>query len=191
MPLKVISFLDDSVYILHALTSMKPRVIGYLDATSKVVRYPQAFTKYTVYFYALTVNINNRILAISEFLSAIQTQTEVMNWLQVSRKAWLGVGTTWPLFSMIVVDWSYVLINSVLFAFNNLTLKVYLRVSYSLVTKKIQSSDTKHLVHVHICCAHFIKTITKDVAAVVSNKKLRFSVNKIMSTLITCTEYSI
>lgn len=64
-PLSFICFLQDQIEILIAISSMKLLAIGYLDATGKVVRSPKELKKRTIFYYALVINVNKKILPIS------------------------------------------------------------------------------------------------------------------------------
>jgi hypothetical protein len=127
-------------------------------------------------------------LPITEFISADQRQSTISSWLLTSKSSWLQKKSRWPLFAMIIVDFSYALINSVLAAFNNWSLKVYIQATYKIVTEGAISANLS-IVHILICCSHFIKVVTKDTALAVADRKLSFKIKKLFAALITCTSY--
>jgi hypothetical protein len=182
LPLEIVLFLDDEILILHAIAKRNSLPFGYLDATGKCVRSVQGVAKRTIYYYVLSVNVNHKILLITEFISADQRQSTISSWLLTSKFSWLQEKRKWRLFAIIIVDFSYALINSVLAAFNNWSLKVYIQATYKIVTEGAISANLS-IVHVHICCSHFIKVVTKDTALAVADRKLRFKINKLFAAL--------
>ena len=96
----------------------------------------------------------------------------------------------WPIFRVIVVDWSWALINSILKEWTGMTIGPYLEMAYNFaIGKKDLPPD---LVIVHNCCAHFqnrmAKTIVKKFNTYKAHKSIVLEGTGIMIQCRTLTE---
>lgn len=93
---------------------------------------------------------------------------------------------SWPLFTAVVSDFSFANLHAIVKALNRITLEEYLQVCYDLVTGKTSSS--KNFISVHLCYAHFIKMVHKDVDAACTNLKQRDLLKRLIAKCISMND---
>jgi hypothetical protein len=102
----------------------------------------------------------------------------------------MAANIKWPIFKVIVTDFSWALIKSVLNSFNNLTVLEYLDVTFKFLD---EGADIFRFSLVFICCAHFMKLITNQIKAKIfpQNKcnELKQSIKKCFALMIDATSF--
>lgn len=77
----------------------------------------------------------------------------------------------WSIFGAFVIDFSFASIHAACRAFNQTDFVSYLSITYDACIGKIVLS--KNFVTIHLCCAHFLKMVSKDVDKHFSDKSNR------------------
>lgn len=137
--------------------------ILYLDATGKIIRKPSPKNK-RIYYYAGVIHMakNRRVCPVVEMVSSTHDGGSIGVWLAKFKIYCLLNLKKWPVFSKIVTDFSYALINAVCEFWNNVPLIQYLRLTFDYV-KNRKRDNLKNLIAIHICCCHFLKIIASDI----------------------------
>lgn len=78
----------------------------------------------------------------------------------------------WPLFYGVVTDFSFALINAVILFWNNISLKMYLLLTYDAL-KFNNYSKLEKIVKIFVCCSHFFKIISNDINIYFFDRSLR------------------
>lgn len=144
------------IYTEEQLNTLdKNDIIAHFDATGTVVRKPKDIKCKRILYYAIVVNKNSTVLPIAEMVTSVHNTTAISIFLKTFRHFVQSKRFTWPLFSVIVVDWSWALINALMSEWIMITLSIYLENVYSVLSKK--ESLPSNLIIVHNCCAHFQK----------------------------------
>lgn len=89
----------------------------------------------------------------------------------------------------VVCDWSWAIIIGIIGAWNSMDLLQYLNICYKLSKNSCYENDYKHIVTVHICCAHFMKMISCNLAKHnIKRKDVKDFVMKTMAALVMCNK---
>ena len=117
---------------------------------------------------------NSSIIPLAEFLTTANDQTNVTKIL-LSIKNLLSEFKKDLFPSVIVVDHSYCLINSIMLSFNGCHLSVYLNWCYDMIFKKPSDSEFMNLikVKVYLCSTHFLKNIIKQTKTINANENVK------------------
>lgn len=167
LPFHVYMYTEEQINVLD-----KNDVIVHFDATGSVVRKPKDIQCKRILYYAIVVNKNGTILPIAEMITAVHDTVTISIFLKTFRHFVRIKRFAWPLFSIIVVDWSWALINAIMNEWNNMTVSEYLEKVYTTLNKK-EKIDS-NLIIVHSCCAHFQKRISSTI----HNKFSKYSKSK-------------
>lgn len=145
---------------IRVLVGKGERVTAFFDATGSVVRPHSYDHNHRILYYSLVVNKNGRTVPIAELISAKHDSATLMSFLFNFRHF---VETKclkkWPIFKVVVTDWSFALITSLCKAFNDMTLYTYLKICYRYVTNCLSDFQLENIVILKFCCAHFVKMI--------------------------------
>lgn len=112
-------------------------------------------------YYAIVVYKNNTVLPIAEIITSVHNTTAISIFLKTFCHFLQSKHFTWPLFSVVVVDWNWALINAIMNKWNKTTLSEYLEDVYIALNKK--ENLRSNLIVVHNCCAHFQKRISSTI----------------------------
>ena len=144
------------MYVDSCVKNVKKPTILHFDCTGSVVK--KIPNQKAVYYYTLLHADSN--IPVFEFISTCHTSRWITNMLNTFltdvRKC--RKQTAKP--SVIVTDFSYALMNAVLGAFNDMTLPVYLRWTYKLLTSPDHSKRVKSTTFLCICKAHMMKALS-------------------------------
>lgn len=157
---------------VKTLVKKGQKVTAYFDATGSVVRPTINDRGYRILYYSLVVNIKGVIVPIAELTSFLHYFKHFV--LTVCNK-------TWPIFNVVVTDWSFALMTSVCQGINNVTLYSYLKITYKYVTNENDNSKVFSMVVLKICCAHYIKMICNRLSK--SNRQKRGIKNVIIDSI--------
>ncbi|EFN77632.1 120.7 kDa protein in NOF-FB transposable element, partial [Harpegnathos saltator] len=122
--------------------------VVHFDATGSVVRKPYNIYCKRIMYYALVMKKGESIISIAEMITSEHDILSIS--ILLKRK--------WPFFKVVVVDWSWALINSLMNEWNRCNIREYLERIYSSLDKGTPIEDT--LLIVHTCCAHFMKRVS-------------------------------
>lgn len=173
LPFHVYMYTEEQINILD-----KNDIVIHFDATGTVVRKPKDIKCKRILYYAMVVNKNGTILPIAEMISAVHDTNAISIFLKTFRHFLQIKRVTWPLFSVVVVDWSWALMNAIMNEWNKMTVSQYLEKVYIILSKK--ENIRSNLIVVHSCCAHFQKRISSSI----SNKFAKYVQNK--SLILEC-----
>lgn len=149
------------MYTEEQINALDKNDIIYFDATGSVVRKPKDIKCKRILYYAIVVNKNNTVLPIAEMITSVHNTTAISIFLKTFCHFLQSKHFTWPLFSVVVVDWSWALINAIMNEWNKTTLSEYLEDVYIALNKK--ENLRSNLIVVHNCCAHFQKRVSSTI----------------------------
>ena len=138
---------------LHLIESKKLWVL-HLDATGSVVREPDSEDCKRILYYALVARFLNSTIPLAELISSEHDTTAISHFLKDYRKFVVQDGYKWPTFSIVVVDWSWVLIHGLLFEWNHIEIQTYLKIAYDCAKKNI--AFPKDMVIIHTFCSYYM-----------------------------------
>lgn len=167
----------------EVLPSRGQKVTAYFDSTGSVVRPITAGS--TVYYYALVINIFDKVLPMCELISS-QHDIATISCFFINYKRYFTVTLrkSWPPFNCIVSDWSFALICGICLGLNEMTLYRYISTVYFFVVNK--SRDLSGIIIIRCCCAHFIKMIINKLSKIKVDRKSRKLLVEIMSCFVVC-----
>lgn len=149
-----------SVEQLLLISSSSENPVLYFDATGSLPKVPKG-TRKKCYYYCGVIQIKQlgRVCPIFEFILNNHDATTIGYSLINFKSFCTRNNVKWPPFKLIVTDFSFALINSVMIFWNGLTLLKYLSNSY----ENLANTLDKKIIPLKICCAHFMKIISNDV----------------------------
>lgn len=132
--------------------------IAHFDATGSVVHKPRDIYCKRIMYYAIVVKKSESIIPIAEMITSEHDIASISILLKKYRQFAEVNRRKWPLFKVVVVDWSWALINSLMNEWNRCDITEYLERVYSSLDNGSPIEDT--LLIVHTCCAHFMKPVS-------------------------------
>lgn len=161
-PFRATLFGSDQVRSLHNLfQSSSGELCIHFDATGSIVRHPYNDKK-RIYLYTAVVMLKiERIFPVFSMISAEHNSNAIFKLFHDFRY-FCEEENKWPIFSEFVTDFSFASIHAALKAFNRITLSEYLEICYEIVQSGSGISDNL-LITLHLCCAHYMKMVCKDV----------------------------
>ena len=174
-PFKVHMMLDDQA-ALYLNEVKNGDTVLYLDATGSLVKNIPGQKK-QVFYYALIMEnpIKGRAgIPVSEMLTNDQHASEIKHFLSrfvntVSKSR--AIASVVP--RRVETDFSWALLQSVLYAFNAEECKAYLERTYRIVQGMVALKDVKSYTYPHICAAHMIKDVSNRLTRITSDKSKR------------------
>lgn len=166
-PFFVFSFSEQQIQVLLKMISDGDIVVLYVDATGSVVAAPQGITN-RIYYYTglLSLSICDEETAVLfpllEMVSASHDAYTIGCWLRKFRFTMSQVTNKWPVFNHLVSDFSYAILNAAADALNRETLIDHVNNTFLRIVNGGLLEDAL-VVFLHICCNHFMKTVTKDI----------------------------
>lgn len=160
IPFCVKLFSREQLYLLEKQNFGSLPVI-YFDATGSVVRKPFENSK-RVYLYSAVVLIKQtkRISPVFEMISSSHFSKTIFKIIHDFR-VFCEDNNKWPIFGAVVTDFSFANIHAISMACNRIELLEYLNLTYQIALGEKQIPST--LITIHLCCAHFMKMVSKDV----------------------------
>ena len=143
---------------LHLLN--RKTKVAYLDATGTVVAPPKDVKCKRIYMYALTVNINGIILPVIIMVSAVHRSNAIACIAERVEELAREEKRKWPMFKVLVVDWSWASINAFLKAWNYMSPLDYLRKAYDCLVNNVPFPDNK--VIIHCCVGHYQHRVSQN-----------------------------
>ena len=147
--------------------------ILHMDSTGSVVRKPTGIICKRIFYYAIVMKSGESILPVAEMISAQHDVPSISVFLKRYRHFVESSIHKWP-FKMVVVDWSWALINSVMKEWNNTSITEYLKHTYLCLTNDtyINSDFTV----VQTCYSHFMKRVSNNLDKKFKNYKNKKSI---------------
>ena len=138
--------------------------IWNFDATGSVIEAIENQSKPYLYSIICHDEINNVIIPIVEFVTTSHSHLTVSSYLFVIKKffeKYCKPKNYFAIAPVIVTDFSWTLITSVLESFNSMNIIQYLDLCFEILMNKNNSNCFKTIIY--LCAAHFIKLIIKKV----------------------------
>jgi len=132
--------------------------IAHFDVTGSVIRKPKDIYCKRIMYYVMVIKKGESIIPIAEMITSNHDIPSISILLKRYRQFVEINQRKWPLFKVVVVDWSWALINSLLIEWNRCNIVDYLKRVYLNVNEGTQIEDT--FLIVHTCCAHFMKRVS-------------------------------
>ena len=160
IPFTVKLFSTEQLLIAHKSYNTSSLPLLYFDATGGIVRNP--IDKKRVFLYSGIIQVpgTNRLCSVLDMISAHHFAKTIFKILYDFR-VFCEENNKWPVFCGVVTDFSFANIHAITLAFNRLTLMDYLKTCLDLLANH-SNIDQIQIVKIHLCCAHFIKIIVKD-----------------------------
>ena len=148
---------------------------------------------YVLIFPLKTNDLNNKFLQfnLAEFISEIQTSFAIQQFLEyLANEIEMLTPSNFQLIHEIVVDWSWAEMNAIVMAFNRMTIKEYLQLTFLIMTTNENNSKLKNVVILLECSSHLTKTMKSDTKKFFTDYKLRSVVYEIMGKFFDCETWA-
>lgn len=184
VPFNVKLFSTTQVQVLKLQRTGNELPFIHFDATGGLIRHPQAIKSKRIYFYTAVINLKRtkRIYPVFSMISASHDSNTIFKLLHDFRY-FCEENNAWPAFSGVVTDFSYANLHAISKSFNRCTLKEYLQKTYHLSEKKMKPNDV-NMVGIHLCCAHFIKMVCKDIDNKAKNNEQKYFFKDLLASSI-------
>lgn len=182
VPFKVKLYSHEQVKLAEQQKLDSAPTILYFDATGGVVRRPVKESQ-KIYLYSGVIRIQQtkRTCSVFDMISSEHHAKAIFSILNDFRTM-CEEKDKWPMFSAVVTDFSFANLHALSKAFNRKTLQEYLDVCYNIVTEK--SSIPQNFISIHLCCAHYMKMVSKDVDSAFSDIKQRIFLKELVAKCI-------
>lgn len=183
VPFCIKVFSKEQFHVLDAQKNAGVLPIIYFDATGTVVKKPFDETN-RVHYYTAVVPVvgNKRIFPVFEMVSS-DHHTKTIFKIFHDFKVFCEENNKWPIFGKVVTDFSFANIHAIVKVCNAMNLVDYLTLSYNIVVGKV--NFPKNLVTLHLCCAHFMKMVAKDVDGHYTNFETAMTIKDLLAICIT------
>lgn len=162
VPFSVKLFSKEQLFILEKQKYDDTLPVIYFDATGNVVRKPDKTSKRVFLYSAVTPLLQTkRVAPVFEMISAEHFSKTIYK-LFVDFRIYCEENKKWPVFGAVVTDFSFANIHAITKSCNRLNLTEYLNVAWDIVTTRKEMHSS--FVTIHLCCAHFMKMVTKDIS---------------------------
>ena len=98
----------------------------------------------------------------------------------------------WPIFDVVVTDFSLALINSTCEAWNSMSTQTYLNTMYDIINHK---SENVNLTNVHVkiklCCAHLMKLMARDINNSFDDKSTATVLKEIIAAFFNIADFEL
>ena len=162
--------------------------IWHLDSTGNVLQSING--QKSSYLYSIVSHdpINKKNIPIFEWISTSHTQTTISSYLFLIKEQCLlykklaGKKVLFPFAPIIVTDFSFALINSILKIFNNCSMEEYLQKTFDIIIKK-STPPSFFKTMIYLCSTHFLHnfikktkklTVIKDSLHLIQTKDRKF-----------------
>ena len=147
-------------------------LVWHLDATGSIIRSNVGETRIFNYVVVMAgATPGEPPFPVAEMLSSSHTKVTVEHFLNsiVHQLQKISTGRVIP--SVVETDFSWALIQAVLQSVNHQDIVMYLRLAWKVLTSK--KPWPAGVTKVHICCAHFMHLMSRNLKRVCSDKGLR------------------
>lgn len=173
-----------SIKHYHSIQSVINRqsLVLHFDATGSVVRKINAKDK-RVYYYAGVVNIHGKIVPLLNFVTSEHNIAVINSYLMHFKHCF---GQKWPIFRMVVIDFSMAILNAVCEPWNKLSLIDYINLCY----KHCKSGETNtNCIVIMLCGSHFQHMISRCINSITKSKRVHDFVLNCIALLIISTDF--
>lgn len=138
----------------------------FFDATGSIMRKYEPESK-RVFLYSLVAHLDagpkkrGTLLPVAEGFLCSHYANCVARFLMSLETFCAANKLKWPICKRVCTDWSTVLINAILKAWNCVTLEGYIDQCFYLCKK----NEYPKFIVIQLCCAHFIRIVEKDIKA--------------------------
>ena len=160
----------------------------YFDATGSLVEKPlKEMKRVLLYSGVIQLRNNKRVCDIFDIISSEHSSKSITKGL-IEFRNFCEDNQLWPIFGGVVTDFSFANVHAILKAFNNQTIKDYLEICMKVCTSddELLNSTTT----IHLCCAHFLKMVAKDVNENVNNIQHRELFKEIIACCVLLNDLS-
>lgn len=187
-PLSVKLYSREQVHLAETQKISNELPILYFDATGSIVRSP-SFLKdlKRVYLYSgvIWIEQTKRIVSLFDMISSKHFSATIFKFLY-DFKCYSIQLNAWPLFGAVVTDFSFASIHAVIRSFNDMSLLAYLKQCYSICCNS-STSNNVGFVSLHLCCAHFMKMVSKDARKIICHDARENIVKDLIARCMTLT----
>ncbi|CAG9762611.1 unnamed protein product [Ceutorhynchus assimilis] len=174
---------------IKTLVKKGQKLDAFFDATGSVVRSTGYDRGNRILYYSLVVNVDGIITPIAELVTSNHNSATLTSFnLHFKHFVRVYCHKKWPIFNVIVTDWSFPLMTSVCQGFNDVTLYTYLQLSYKFVTDK-DDARFFNLIKLKLCCSHFIKMMCNKLSQLKQDRKIKDSIVSAIASLVLCTSF--
>jgi hypothetical protein len=135
----------------------------FFDASGGILN-KRIYPKPLIYSIVMHDRLNEKIQPFGEFVTTSHKQSNISeNLLRVKNHIESNVTGAFKVAPIIVTDFSWALMNSVLFVFNKCTASEYIQFCFSMIFEKDKRAAIFSVLNVrlYLCCAHFLKLVIK------------------------------
>lgn len=160
----------------------KSRLLHF-DATGGVVRNP--FDSKRVYLYTgvIQVGTSKRLCSVFDMVSSHHFAKSILQILQDFR-IFCEEHNKWPLFSGVVTDFSFANLHALSLGFNRIPLAQYLHLCFKMMISDNYHQHRSKLVFIHLCCAHFLKMVVRDLDKHYTEPETKIYLKRIITVLL-------
>ncbi|KAL1460151.1 hypothetical protein WDU94_012088 [Cyamophila willieti] len=193
--------------VISLLQNQKRKITAHIDSTGNLVRKNEKTSK-RIFYYVLLINVpedikfqhedvshtkerSGTLFPVAEMITADHTIPNVLAWLtQFHFFIYKNCKLDQPIFTNIVSDQSFALLNATSFCFNDSnTIFLYLNMCHKVLTDQIELSDRTTIIN--LCSTHYVKTIMRTIEPFFPGKKnnTREKIMLMIALLFNCKDY--
>lgn len=136
-----------------------------------------------MYYYAGVVNIHGKIVPLLNFVTSEHNIAAINSYLMHFKHCF---GQKWPIFRMVVIDFSMAILNAVCEPWNKLSLIDYINLCY----KHCKSGETNtNCIVIMLCGSHFQQMISRCINSITKSKRVHDFVLDCTAFLIISTDF--
>lgn len=184
---KLYSLEQLKIFIKQIIDDLPPLI--HFDATGSLIQDPLGYCK-RIFLYACVFQVQKtkRTCPLFEMISSEHYSKVIFKILHDFR-TFCEEQNRWPLFKGIVSDFSFANLHAISRAFNSVSLLDYLSICFKIV--KCEMKKPSSLITIHLCCAHFMKMVSKDVNAKSKNNFQKTFFKEIIAAAIIITDFEL
>ncbi|CAG9771384.1 unnamed protein product [Ceutorhynchus assimilis] len=171
-PLTVYIFSAEQLDILNFIKKGQNKIVLHLDATGQIVHQPPHIKNpQKIFYYAGVVwhSSTATICPILELITSMHDAFSIGSWLNAFQAYCMKNKLKWPIFSTIVTDFSFALMNAVNYYWNRLNdISEYLNICYNSLHENI---PCEAICILKVCVCHLMKNIASDIEKLCSDEK--------------------
>lgn len=152
--------------------------VWYIDATGSILINIPGQKNTLLYTIVCHDSKNKIIIPIGEFFSSSHTTTTITRYLIFIRDRFYSYSREkYKIAPIMVTDFSWALINSILHVFNNCTIYQYIKWTFEkTVVKKSNLADHEFPTRIYLCSTHFLKSFVRKIRKTSASVKQKKSI---------------
>lgn len=156
----------------------KQNLVWHLDATGSIIKNIPGQSLPFLFSTVMHDPSTNTILPVYEFISTSHNTTTISKYLfSLKKMEKLVPSNFYTISPLIVTDFSWPLISSVLETFNKCNINQYLNLAYQLVIDSNEKSELNFRNYIHtriyLCSTHFLKMVIKKCKVIHIDDKVK------------------